>query len=244
MTTWLAQAGERGRPVFRIGRDEHRCIADWPGIARLTFDCTSGVHTFEACAGADPDLVRKIEGGSAQALLRHARGELAMHASAVCSNRGAVAFVGDSGAGKSTFAHRLASMRDRSYALLADDCLSLDGTTAIPTESVSWLEREGRKLPQPPRRAATQRVPLKAIVSLVFAEGPISIARVRGAGALKVLYRAMVRFVLDDPNVHRADIERLSALVHRVPLFELRRPRGFEHFDATIAHLEQACACR
>ncbi len=48
----------------------------------------------------------------------------------------------------------------------------------------------------------------------------------------------MIRFVLDEPEVHRADWDRLSELAKCVPVWRLERPKGFEHLTETIHAVE------
>jgi hypothetical protein len=74
-------------------------------------------------ADVDARIIRLFLLGPAIALLLHQRGFLVLHASAVEVAGGAVAFVGDKGAGKSTMA---AAMHSRGHALIADDVVAID----------------------------------------------------------------------------------------------------------------------
>jgi hypothetical protein len=67
---------------------------------------------------ATEDEVRLFLLGSCLGALLHQRGILAMHASAIQTQKGAVLFVGPSGNGKSTL---LGALLNRGYAMLADD---------------------------------------------------------------------------------------------------------------------------
>lgn len=79
--------------------------------------------------GATEDYVRVFLLGGALGLLLHQRGMLVLHSSAVAINGGAVAFLGNSGEGKSTTA---AAMHARGHAMLADDMVALDMHDAVP----------------------------------------------------------------------------------------------------------------
>jgi hypothetical protein len=96
----------------------------------------------EPAKGADASELRLILLGPALAVLLHQRGLLVLHASAVAlttavgvqqacpeRNRGAVAFMGDKGAGKSTTA---AAMHARGHALIADDMVAVDLSGPVP----------------------------------------------------------------------------------------------------------------
>lgn len=72
--------------------------------------------------GQDPDMVRFMLTGSALSALLQQRGIVTLHASAVVINDRAVAFFGQSGAGKSTTATALV---ERGFALITDDVLGL-----------------------------------------------------------------------------------------------------------------------
>jgi hypothetical protein len=78
---------------------------------------------------------------------------------------------------------------------------------------------------------------LEILVHLTFSEA-LRVRRLRGREAARVLGNAMVRFVMDEPAVHRADLERLAELAARVRVVSLERPRGFEHLDAALRAIE------
>src|SRR6185437_15564144 len=65
--------------------------------------------------------------GSLFAVLCHQRGLLPLHASAVATGEGAIAFLGSSGAGKSSLAAFLARA---GYRVLADDICVIDPTAS------------------------------------------------------------------------------------------------------------------
>lgn len=248
---WLAETLDGGRPVFRIGRDGDQMVAEWAGLATLIVDRAATNPRFQPQRGADPTLVAKLQAGGVHALLRHLRGGLTFHASAVATGGGALALIGDPGAGKSTLAFALAASEMHSFALLSDDCLAVDRDLALPTESIAWLDGAARtalalpsskgKAPVKPQRVADRPGPLRSIVQLAFAD-TIRVTQLRGAAAAAVLGRALIRFVLDEPEVHRADMDRLVALFAQVPLVELARPKGLEHLDTTLAKVAELCA--
>jgi hypothetical protein len=79
--------------------------------------------TVEPEKGSDPDVVREYLLGAGMAIVLHQRGRLVLHASAVNVNGSAIAFLGVSGAGKSTTA---LTLMERGYPLLVDDLAAID----------------------------------------------------------------------------------------------------------------------
>jgi len=83
---------------------------------------------------AEPTLSADIIANNAMAIILHQRGFFVMHASAVLTEHGAVAFAGESGFGKSTTA---ASFGQRGFTILSDDIVSLDLSAANPVPLMS-----------------------------------------------------------------------------------------------------------
>jgi hypothetical protein len=73
--------------------------------------------------GVDEDLIRLYLLGTVMAMLLYQRGLLVLHASTVAIDGGAVAFMGESGRGKSSLA---AALHDRGHAVVADDLTPVD----------------------------------------------------------------------------------------------------------------------
>ncbi|MCA9901294.1 MAG: hypothetical protein KC433_24075 [Anaerolineales bacterium] len=79
--------------------------------------------------GVAEDEIRQFVLGSVAALVLHQRGILPLHASGICTNRGAVLFMGHSGFGKSTL---LATFLARGYPMLTDDLAAIKISEAQP----------------------------------------------------------------------------------------------------------------
>jgi hypothetical protein len=93
-----------------------------PGVA--TYYVRDGVEVIVDREASAPELdVRSYLMGNLFAVLCHQRGLLPLHASAIATARGAVAFLGASGAGKSSIAAFLAR---RGHRILADDICLVD----------------------------------------------------------------------------------------------------------------------
>jgi len=158
--------------------------------------------------------------------------------------------------------HDAALVADDTLALDFDE----DGSIRVhPTERVSWLLPDARsalgvaepvgedggasspaesdsrrvKLPIEPPRLAERRLRLGAVVLLGFDDDLAAprVQRVRGHDALERLVPSVVRFVLDEPERNRRELEQLLALINAVPIYELVRPRKLEELGATIAAL-------
>ena len=111
----------------------------------------------EPLAGVDDRVLRLSILGPALSLVLHQRGRFVLHASAVESAHGAIAFMGGSGWGKSTLA---AAFHARGHALVADDltaiAVSADCSTVFPgfpqlklwPEAVASLGEAPESLPQ------------------------------------------------------------------------------------------------
>lgn len=101
----------------------HEAFLGWDDVGAFL---VRGGHSieFDPLPSADEPLVRLFLLGAALGVLLHQRGLLVLHASAVAVGGGAVAFVGESGYGKSTTA---AALHARGHDLITDDLLALDG---------------------------------------------------------------------------------------------------------------------
>lgn len=110
-------------PMFQASRQ--RFLLRLPRVAR--YMVTDGREILIDRQGGTDQEVRTFLLGSALGALLHQRGLLPLHASAIRTEAGAVAFAGASGAGKSTLA---AAFARRGYPVLADDIVPvlLDGT--------------------------------------------------------------------------------------------------------------------
>lgn len=107
-------------PYFQSGPDQV-----WLGIPRVgRFLITGGDRIrIDPEPGADAQSLRLFVLGSCIGAILHQRGRLVLHGSALRFGEGCAAFLGDSGAGKSTTA---AALRLRGHGILADDIAAID----------------------------------------------------------------------------------------------------------------------
>jgi energy-coupling factor transporter ATP-binding protein EcfA2 len=189
------------------------------------------------------------------------RGSLALHASAVRLRSGVVAFVGKSGSGKSTLC---ASLTRVGRPLLADDCLVIEEqhgrAMAVPSypglrlrpNIVRALWHDGPRGPRVAEYSDKRRLgprglgvaapgpaPLWALYLLVppGTRGEIRITRVVPREAVGRLLAHTHRLDITDRARLVVELEALTRLARRVPVFELAYPRGLHRLPAVHAAL-------
>jgi hypothetical protein len=236
---------------LRIGVRGEEVVAEWPNLARLVArrDGSAPRLTFEP--GTDERLATKIRQGTVSLLLRDLEGKLGLHGAAVALNGRAVVLLGRSGQGKSTLAAALCAAGG---ALLADDAAALDpspagGWIVTPCEVDHWLDGGARaalglpastghtgqgKAPVPTIRPASGAVPVVAFVELAYGGDRPVLVRQNGIAAVGSLVPQVARFVLDDPERQRRELDRLHRIVESVPCLRLERPTGFSHLKCTV----------
>jgi hypothetical protein len=194
---------------------------------------------FEPCEGLAAQQLRKFRRTTLLSYTRCLRGEMSLHGSAVASEAGAIVFVGDSGAGKSTAAMSLSEHFGCEF--LADDVVPIDwreDQVRVPPvdddfwlapASAEWFGLEGPtsgKLSVAPRARSEAPVRALAIVHLEFGDGAPTVEAARGADAFRRVSGAHLCPPLsrsDDVTMHFEARARLAAAV---PLLRLRRPRS------------------
>ena len=256
---------------------------EWDRIVGIENDAfrlrVAGIGRFEALEGRrvtiDPDPaateaeLRAYLLGTVFGALFQQRGLLALHASAVAAAGGAgggneaIAFVGESGAGKSTMAMALNA---RGHQLLCDDVTVVrHGEGAAPlvwpgvrrlklwSQSIEAggrstqglepvLSREDKYHVPSEHVAAYRPFGLKGIYVLSTAEGadPVRIEQLRGAAAVQILishtFRGrMVPFMAAAERHFRACL----ALLGHVPVYRLERPWGLDRIDLVCDAIAQ-----
>lgn len=256
---WLAEHRVAGVLHGRIGRARDRLVAEWCGVGRLEASRDGADARFVAEPGASPVEVDKVRRGSAALLLRHLEGHLGLHGAAVAMRGLAVGLVGPAEAGKSTLAAALCTAHGAE--LLADDAIALEsgpsGDAILRLEREHWLDggsrralgldTSGEPVKRPARAAAcgTERAPLAALVHLAFDEvSQPELALLEGVDALACLLEQALRFVIDEPEAQRRELDSFVALIGRVPVFRLTRPRSFEFLPAGVALVAEVVKSR
>lgn len=252
--TWLGEQRVGASLVARIGRRGEELLAEFPGCGVLAANLSSSQASFEPDPNVDQVIVKKLTASLIPALLRHLQGGLTLHGSACWMADTAVAFVGPSGAGKSTLAAALCAMAGAE--LIADDTVALEpredvsspfGVDVLPTQSEVWLLPDARrslgldgalreKMPVTFRRPTKARLPLHAVVGLVFDSKArqSTIRPLRGHDALELLSSSVIRFLIDDPTAVAREFDQLRCLVQKCQVWELRRPRALREFEVSV----------
>ena len=193
------------------------------------------------------------------------RERIVLHASAVVTGQGAVAFAGKTGQGKSTLA---ASLARAGCSLVSDDCLVLrmedGGWTALPSYPGVrlWPSTAGEVLREGTHTAEVAHYTLKRRVSdpdvLPYATGPAPLRRLffLGDDASEVRFErlppgrafmALVEFAynldIQDTAFLRRQFDTVGRLTADVPAYAIHYPREFSALpavrEAILRHLEE-----
>jgi hypothetical protein len=173
---------------------------------------------------------------------------LPLHASAIEIDGNAIAFCGDSGAGKSTTA---AIFEDAGYSMITDDVLSLKATDSgcfhcFPGPAVSKLNHDSMELTQRPiedteilidkyhlyTRAWTTKdqLPLKAVFAIVSDNdaSELEIQPLRGIEKIQTILRYLYRnYWISNFGVEDEVNKNAVALATQISVFKIQRPASF-----------------
>jgi hypothetical protein len=246
-----------------ISPDEYQFLVPEIGAFRVT--CGSKIVVSPAATAGENEL-RLFLLGSAWGALCYQRGLFAVHASAVCTEGGAVLFCALPGKGKSTMTAFLAAA---GCGLVSDDLCCIDmssrGTPLVHPSSqrfrlwkdalevLGWatdtLERDHFRfdkflLPceQPPAPAPGP-VALRAIYLLEWGEPQL--VRLQGLNALHRFVAAGVYRgeLLEKMGLSGAYWQRCLELLQKVPVWELTRPQDLAIMADTVAMLQSHWNC-
>ena len=165
------------------------------------------------------------------------RGAFCLHASAVERRGRAAAFVGESGAGKSTIARLLAAQPDGSWHRLADDLLPVAlgaaGPEALP------------RFPQPgiagaAAAALPERLPLAAVYVLAGPAGEVAITPLAGRAGALALVRHTVAARLFAADLLARHLDHAAAVAAAAPVRVLTYPWTADALPAVAAALAEA----
>jgi hypothetical protein len=263
--------------VIRYGRVEGE-YALTPEAIRLvipkvaSYQITGGREILiDPVPGCSERNIRLFLLGSALGGILHQRGLLPLHANAIEIEGRAVAFMGHSGAGKSTMA---AWFLDRGYRVLADDvcvvtmdeagqplahrgiprlrlwreAIEVSGRTVEDYE-LSFDDMDKYNVPTP-RPEDTRPLPLDHVYLLRKAEGgEAGVQRLVGVEAVDALVANTYRGgYVGRIGATRQHLASCLDLVRKVPVFAATRVWGFADFDeqatALEAHAREQIAAR
>lgn len=225
--TWTTLDGE----VSAVGyvADGHQWL-QWPELATFRFDAANGLVTAFPEPRVDAAVIEDTWRRSVLPLALLAHGLEALHASAVETPTGVVAFCGVTGTGKSTLAYAL---RGRGYPQWADDAVALQvdiparSFTAVALPYSTRLAPEASQLVGriAPARSASRSAsaPLRAIcvLSRLSSDAPSAFTapRINGSQGLLALLPHVHTFDPSDRPRQRRMLEALLAIVECVPVY-------------------------
>lgn len=208
----------------------------------------------EPAGDVKPEVLRQLVLGRGLRLLLHQRGYVVLHASTAIVDGRAVAFLGESGQGKST---TVAGFYGEGHAVVADDVTPVDPDTAevvpgfqqvkldraavdgVPTTlGSSGASTLGRRYYDVPSGVENESVPLGRLYLL--ADGPtVQIEPVPPSGRPYHLMRSAASAYrsIDDEAVESTldDCARLSSAV---PVKRLERPREYDALPEVVRAVE------
>jgi hypothetical protein len=245
----------RDRKGYARADAQNACLF-WPEVG--AFQITRGNEiTVEPAPGVEARALRLFLLGPALALLLSQRGLFVLHASAVEVEGCAVAFLGESGQGKSTTA---AAFHAHGHPVIADDVVAVqidDGFPAVYPgypqlklwpEAVAALGDSAERLPQlhpdilkrgqdVRRRFVAECLPLASLY--VLAEGPaleIHPLRASEAAIEVVRHTYAARFLCRlGPAVH---LQQSAGLVRSARVQRLQRPCSLEQLPNLVRGVE------
>lgn len=225
----------------------------FPGLADFAINTEVGLIGVAPASGTDEETLQHLVLDQVLPRVLAQRGRLVLHAGAVSVEGRVIAFVGDTGAGKSTLT---AFLHAAGYPLLSDDGLVLSprdgGVSAQPTypslrlwpASVAGLYAEPPKLAPMAHDSTKQRVvlgedattvdplPLAAIyvLALPVESRDASIALTRLSPRAACMAMVENAFQLDPTDTRRAAalLGQAAKVAEQVPAFQLTYPRRFD----------------
>jgi hypothetical protein len=202
--------------------------------------------------GRAPDFLREILLGPAMAMLLHERGRFILHASAVELDGAAVAFLGDSGDGKSTLA---LALRDRGCRILTDDVLAIDlqgsRAVAIPAyPQIRLVEKgtSGKRAVPVPRDFVDEPRPLACAYVLAPGRRGTAIEQLEPQASFLELVRHSYCAPLVEQTGAPLHFAQCGTLLTAMPVFRLAFERDLTALpllaDAIRAHVKDVASVR
>lgn len=217
--------------------------------------------TIQPATGLDERDLSPYISGSILAVLLHQRGLLVLHASAVVIRGQAVAFLGDKGAGKSTFA---AFLKNRGHDVITDDLVpvsfSEEGVFVSPgfpriklcADSVESIGVDPRTVPM--INSFLKKHSYQCSESFVKAPIPLSRLYVLDEGSptgieslksiesfIEIVRNCYLGKYADATGQTVTHFRNCAALAARIPLYRLRRPHDFGALPKISEMIEERC---
>jgi hypothetical protein len=262
---WTTDEVEDRRVVWlRFGRTGDGYLLQFPSCGDFFVSADGARIQCRPLPGTPELTVRHLLLDQVMPLVLSRRERIVLHASAVVSGHGAIAFVGRSGRGKSTLAASLA--RD-GHSLISDDCLvlrlerecwtvlpsypgvRLSPLTAgevlqdTPTEDVAHYTRKRRVCDTDVLPYASGPAPLRRLFFLADDAGEISFERLPPGRAFMALVEFAYNLDITDKVFLRRQFDTVGRLTVDVPAYAIHYPREFASLpavrEAILRHLEE-----
>lgn len=234
-----------------IGREPDAYYLRYVPEATFRVDRTGREIVCEIGESIHDEIVEQLFIDQVLPLILHLLGRHSLHASAVAVDGAAVAFLGDTGLGKSTLASSVAA--EPGARIFCDDCLAVSiederalaypsyASTRLWPESADALFAARGVLPLATPRTDKRRLdlpwdgaplPLRRLYLLERTEGPVTITRIGRAAAVGGILRHLNRLDGLDRQHLMGELAFLEALVTRVPTARLAYRRDFTELPA------------
>jgi hypothetical protein len=235
----------------------------FPGLANYRFTGTGDVIAV-AYPSARQEWIDDTFYRSVLPLVLQVRGSEVLHASAILTEQGVVAFCATSETGKSTIAYGLSR---RGYLIWSDDAVVFDSSKSVvstiplpfqvrlrPTsaayfgqqQAVSYTLGDGYGTNDSPH---TQPAPLTALWALKqmppsSTSDTVTIRQLTSAEAYAGMLPHAYCFSLQNQERKRQMLQTYLDLVIKVPIFELCFPTGIERLPSVLDCIEQIVAAQ
>jgi len=229
--------------IFAYGYAGDGCwTMEWPGHATFRFGPSigEGIVRANCLPGVTPARVEDTFRRSVLPLALQASGCETLHASAVSTGAGIVAFCGERRAGKSTVAYALAR---RGYEQYADDTLVLSvapdhiDTVELPftprlrEASARFLEMTTAHSPMPSRNCATRHLAAVFVLSPSAGAGALTITTLAGTAAFRALLAHAHCFDPQTPSQRERLLRNYLDLSAQVPVHVVCYEPGLDRLD-------------
>lgn len=243
-------------PATRVSPNEWRLTYDDVGVVTVRDGRTIDVALL---SGVSRRTVRLTVLGPALGVLLHQRGFLVLHASVVEIGGWAVAFLGESGDGKSTLA---AALHARGHRLVSDDVAAVrigpngpevyagfpqlklwpDALRALGRDAAALRRVEPglAKRAQRVRERFAERIAVPLAQLHVLDDGPVvELTRLSLRHAFLALVRDAYGIQRLDGVSDRTHFRGRAEMVQRVPVYRLTRPRDLRLLGEVVTRVER-----
>ena len=248
---------QRGDPALRVWRHEGEYhLIYWDGAAFTV--SRSEVHGCWFGPGTFENTVSYLL-GPVLALVLRLQGVMCLHASGVCNQDGAIAFLGPPEAGKSTIA---AAFVRSGWKLLADDLVPVfqrppwftssgypglrlwpESTASVygaeahfPRSSPTW----GKYLVEHSHNFAEGEFPVRAAFILEPRGDSSAIAtQIGGAKAVMRLVENTYLNYLPCPDLRRQSLETIAQIAQDIPIFKISLSDRLDQLTGVVAYIEE-----